>query len=143
MVAQASSFSYRSFINSTKSFIKSSISRNIRNLLRVIFLFFDLRKFSFRKYRKFLEFLVSKILENSISWNMKKEFGVSVFRNIIKAFFWESIKSIFGFSVSWDIRAAFFWENMRNVSTLELESFIFLECRKFSWEMFFHFLSLV
>ena len=55
--------------------------------------------FNFLKYKKFFS-----SSESSVSWNKKKTFGVSVFRNMRKAFFWENIRHFFGILVSWSIR---------------------------------------
>ena len=62
-----------------------------------------IRKLCFLKYETFFRF--------SVSWNTRKYF---VFRNIRKAFFWESIRNFFRICVSWNIRN--FFLNFFNIS---------------------------
>ena len=94
--------------------LESSISQNLRDFLRVFFLYFSSSESYFLKYKKapFPE-IQKKKFRISVSWN---------------------IRIFFVFSISRNIRIAFFWENVKYFSILEY--------KKFSRGRFFYFSSL-
>ena len=102
----------------------------------------------------YLEVLLEKQFNNLFLENYKKSWflelwmfllkykhflGVSVFRNIRKAFFWDKTRNFLGeflfpkiqrSCISRNIRKAFFWENIRIFLILELERFISRKYKK-------------